>query len=253
MTLKFSGTFQDLAAKLEELNGQWDESQPNKKVLRLNDGVMNWFETTGTINFQGKGKGKIDLENQVPKLLYPAEASTIGVSKMLVETQERSSTLTKSTETSSIERQFLTTGINEGELVIGIVSAVGTECQQVIVPLVDRPRGFGYTAEEISVSSCLPRFADGSEYKRVKHYMQAGNRLRETSKNNAILAAGAVKSILAVRSDSNPKKAYIVKSLKHPEEVEFLRKVYGDGFYLIGIHADEKRRHQHLTEDKGSH
>ena len=45
MTLKFSGTFQDLAAKLEELNGQWDESQPNKKVLRLNDGVMNWFET----------------------------------------------------------------------------------------------------------------------------------------------------------------------------------------------------------------
>lgn len=103
MTLKFSGTFQDLAAKLEELNGQWDESQPNKKVLRLNDGVMNWFETTGTINFQGKGKGKIDLENQVPKLLYPAEASTIGVSKMLVETQERSSTLTKSTETSSIE------------------------------------------------------------------------------------------------------------------------------------------------------
>ncbi|HBE6645459.1 TPA: dCMP deaminase family protein, partial [Escherichia coli] len=30
-----------------------------------------------------------------------------------------------------------------------------------------------------------------------------------------------------------------------------LRKVYGGGFYLIGIHADEKRRHQHLTDDKG--
>jgi cytidine deaminase len=33
--------------------------------------------------------------------------------------------------------------------------------------------------------------------------------------------------------------------------VEFLRKVYGDGFYLIGIHASEKRRSQRLIQDKG--
>src|SRR5690625_7395603 len=81
--------------------------------------------------------------------------------------------------------------------------------------------------------------------------MQAGDSLREASENNAILAAGVAKRIADSRDRSNPKRAYIVNSLKHPREVEFLRKVYGDGFYLIGIHADEKRRHQYLTNDKG--
>lgn len=35
MALKFSGTFADLTAKFVTLGGEWDESQPNKKVLRL--------------------------------------------------------------------------------------------------------------------------------------------------------------------------------------------------------------------------
>lgn len=251
MTLKFSGTFIELTTKLTSLGGQWDESQPNKKVLRLNNGVMNWFESTGSINFQGKEPGKGTLEVEVPKLLYPAEAETITVSKVSVDTPVASSSLTYSTQSLSIERQYLTTGINDGELVIGIVSAVGTEYKRVTESLTDRLKGFGYEVEEIRVSSCLPNFSGGSEYERIKFYMQAGNKLRESSRNNAILAAGVAKSISAIRKRSNPKRAYIVNSLKHPREVDFLRKIYGDGFYLLGIHADEKRRHQHLTEDKG--
>lgn len=250
MALKFSGTFSDLSSKLAALNGQWDESQPNKKILRLHNGVMNWFESTGSINFQGKSPGKATLESKVPTLLYPTEIEAITTSKALVDTLDISSISTESTQDLSIERQYLTTGINDGELVIGIVSAVGTEYKRVTEPLTDRLKGFGYTVEDIRVSSCLPSFSGDSEYDRIKHYMQAGNGLRENSKNNAILAAGVVKSISDSRKTSNPKRAYIINSLKHPREVEFLRKVYGDGFYLIGIHADEKRRHQHLTEDK---
>uniref|UniRef100_UPI0010C01F88 deaminase n=1 Tax=Pseudomonas asiatica TaxID=2219225 RepID=UPI0010C01F88 len=53
------------------------------------------------------------------------------------------------------------------------------------------------------------------------------------------------------RDLSNAKRAYIVNSLKHPEEVALLRKIYGQGFYLIGIHADPKRRLHYLTNDKG--
>ncbi|OCQ05913.1 cytidine deaminase [Vibrio parahaemolyticus] len=150
-----------------------------------------------------------------------------------------------------MERRYLTTGINEGELVIGIVSAVGTEYKRVTDPLIDRLKGFGYSVQEIRVSACLPSFSGADEYERIKHYMQAGDALRENSENNAILAAGVAKNISSSRSPSNSKRAFIVNSLKHPREVEFLRKIYGDGFYLIGIHADEKRRHQHLTDDKG--
>lgn len=251
MVLKFSGTFADLSSKLVTLQGQWDESQPNKKVFRLNSGVMNWFESTGSINFQGKDPGKATLEVEVPKLLYPAETVSITATKVTTATSEPSLSATNPTKTDSIERRYLTTGINEGELVIGIVSAVGTEYKRVIEPLVDRLKGFGYSAQEIRVSACLPSFSGTDEYERIKHYMQAGDALREHSENNAILASGVAKNIFSSRDDSSPKRAFIVNSLKHPREVEFLRKIYGDGFYLIGIHADEKRRHQHLIDDKG--
>ncbi len=251
MVLKFSGTFADLSSKLVTLQGQWDESQPNKKVFRLNSGVMNWFESTGSINFQGKDPGKATLEVEVPKLLYPAETVSITATKVTIATSEPSLSATNPTKTDSIERRYLTTGINEGELVIGIVSAVGTEYKRVIEPLVDRLKGFGYSVQEIRVSACLPSFSGTDEYERIKHYMQAGDALREHSENNAILASGVAKNIFSSRDDSSPKRAFIVNSLKHPREVEFLRKIYGDGFYLIGIHADEKRRHQHLIDDKG--
>lgn len=251
MALKFSGTFTDLSSKLTTLHGEWDESQPNKKVLRLNGGVMNWFESTGSINFQGKDPGKTTLEVEVPKLLYPAEAESIVVTKVTTATAEPSSSVTTPTKCDSIERRYLTTGINEGELVIGIVSAVGTEYKRVTEPLIDRLKGFGYSVQEIRVSGCLPSFSGTDEYERIKHYMQAGDSLRENSENNAILAAGVAKNISSSRSASSTKRAFIVNSLKHPREVEFLRKIYGDGFYLVGIHADEKRRHQHLTDDKG--
>lgn len=251
MALKFSGTFTDLSSKLTTLHGEWDESQPNKKVLRLNGGVMNWFESTGSINFQGKEPGKTTLEVEVPKLLYPAEAESIVVTKVTTATAEPSSSVATPTKCDSIERRYLTTGINEGELVIGIVSAVGTEYKRVTEPLIDRLKGFGYSVQEIRVSGCLPSFSGTDEYERIKHYMQAGDALRENSENNAILAAGVAKNISSSRSASSTKRAFIVNSLKHPREVEFLRKIYGDGFYLVGIHADEKRRHQHLTDDKG--
>ncbi|WP_026028937.1 anti-phage dCTP deaminase [Vibrio ordalii] len=251
MALKFSGTFADLSSKLVALRGEWDESQPNKKVLRLNGGMMNWFESTGSINFQGKNPGKATLEVEVPKLLYPAEAESIAAQKVTTVTPEPSSSATNPTKTDSIERRYLTTGINEGELVIGIVSAVGTEYRHVTDTLSNRLQGFGYDVKEIRVSACLPRFSGTDEYQRIKHYMQAGDTLRENSENNAILAAGVAKNISSSRSASSSKRAFIVNSLKHPREVEFLRKIYGDGFYLIGIHADEKRRHKYLTDDKG--
>ncbi|MCX7205657.1 MAG: anti-phage dCTP deaminase [Proteobacteria bacterium] len=251
MSLKFTGTYEELKQKLGSLTGAWDDSQPGKKVLRFNEGVMNWYESTGTIQFQGKGDGRAQLEAEVPKLLYPDE-NTDSLMATAVASASASATLivTKAT-VESLEQRFLTTGINEGELIIGIVSAVGTESTRVIGPLMDRLKGFGYSVEDIRVSSILPAPASStSEYDRIKHYMREGDNLRESSKNNAILAAGVVQQISEKRGVAPTKKAYIVNSLKHPREVEFLRKVYGDGFYLIGIHADVKRRHKFLTEDK---
>jgi deoxycytidylate deaminase len=254
MGLKFAGNFDELQQKLISLGGSWDISQPNKKILRLNSGVMNWFETTGSINFQGKGVGKEQLESSVPSLLYPSEIKATQAIEQETPT-DATETVNEAPKTPvkpSLERQYLTAGVNDGELIIGIVSAVGTETSRVLGPLKDRLGGFGYRVEEVRVSSILPNLSSHStEYDRIKQLMGAGDALRKSSKNNAILATGVTKQISEKRANTAEKQAYIVNSLKHPREVEFLRKVYGDGFYLIGIHADEKRRHKYLTEDKG--
>jgi hypothetical protein len=73
MKLIFKKSYEELNELLSEIDGMWDESQKNKKVLRFNGGVMNWYESTGTIQFQGGKEGKRYLESRVKSALYPAE------------------------------------------------------------------------------------------------------------------------------------------------------------------------------------
>lgn len=250
MTLKFTDTYTELKNKLSSLNGEWSELSPNKKVFKYKDGLMNWFETTGTISFQGKSIDKEFLESKIPALLYPSENVSLAVAEPLALEAEIEAEIDERINT--IENKYLTKGINDGELIIGIVSAVGTEYSRVISPLRDRLSIFGYEVEEVRVSSILASPQDGiSEYERIKHYMNNGDQLRKESGLNGALATGAAKIIQEKRKKNTAKQAYIINSLKHPREVELLRKIYGDGFYLIGIHNDEKRRHKYLTDDKG--
>lgn len=250
MNLKFTGSFEDLKAKLAPLGGQWDESQSNKKILRVEKGVLNWFETTGTLSVQGKTQGKELIERQVPHLLYPAEYPE-DKSKLIKDECPEPLAMGNDEIDPSVENLYLTNNFENSELIIGIVSPVGAEYDRVGTPLKDRLRGFGYDVQEIRVSSLLSSPPPGlKEYERIRYYIAAGDKLRKETKNNAILAAGVANEIKKRREGEPSKTVYIINSLKHPDEVEFLRKVYGYGFYLFGIHADEKRRHNHLVEGK---
>jgi len=51
MKVIFTGSYEELKSKLSELCGEWDDSQSNKIVFRLNNGVMSWFQSTGTAEF----------------------------------------------------------------------------------------------------------------------------------------------------------------------------------------------------------
>ncbi|MGZ5501546.1 MAG: anti-phage dCTP deaminase, partial [Nitrososphaeraceae archaeon] len=252
MKLIFTKSYEELKSQLSTIGGEWDESQTNKKVLKLNDGVMNWYETTGTIQFQGKEQGKLDLEIKVKSVLYPDEfQNEEKTTQELIATKESNKLNIKEASSSSVSDTYLNGNFNNSEIIIGVVSAVGTENNRVITPLTDRLKRFGYNVTEVKVSSLLNSSSYSSEYERIKELMQQGDELRKSTKNNAILAYGAAKLIKSKRDNSKPKNAYIVNSLKHPEEVEVLRKIYGQGFYLFGIHADKKRRLQFLTNDKG--
>ncbi len=254
MKLIFTEGFDQLKKKLSSIGGEWDESQKNKKILRYQGGIMNWYETTGTIQFQGQVEGKVVLEENVRKVLRPGESTNQLHTHQEVTIDEPIQSEGIDTEhDESIPSKYLMGGFDSSEIIIGIVSAVGTETTRVITPLKDRLKQFGYSTEEIKVSSLLNTSgtASESEYDRIKELMSAGDQLREKSKNNAILAYGAAKLISKSRKQVTNKRAFIINSLKHPDEVETLRKIYGQGFYLFGVHADKKRRLYYLTHDKG--
>jgi deoxycytidylate deaminase len=251
MKLTFTKSFAELAELLTSLGGTWDESQPRKKVLRHEGGVLNWFETTGTISFQGPEQASKSLEANVKYLLYPNEFPDPDSINAATAAAEIAKDHIIGTESSPSEK-YLLGKFDNSELIIGLVSAVGTETSRVVTPLKDRLTRFGYTAIEIKLSSLLPQPAsDSGEYHRIKELMKAGDDLREKESNNGILAYGASKLIMLSRPSGDGKTAYIVNSLKHPDEVEVLRKIYGQGFYLFGVHADKKRRLHYLEQDKG--
>jgi deoxycytidylate deaminase len=256
MKLVYSKSYPELQAALLKLNGSWDESQSNKKVFRLNNGILNWFETTGTLQFQGKEPDKAELERQVREILSPGTIGETQISQSAV----ASSPILEDPKAATIEAnpdpasRLLSECLNDSELIIGIVSSVGTETGRVVTALTNRLAGFSYQTLEIKVSSLLSTVASAAyanEYERIKDLMNRGDSLREKTQDNGILAHGTAKMIKESRATNQPKTAYIINSLKHPEEVHTLRKIYGQGFYLIGVHAEEKRRIRYLIDDKG--
>nr|WP_315424772.1 anti-phage dCTP deaminase [uncultured Pedobacter sp.] len=260
MKLIFTGTETELKEKLKSLEGDWNSNQPNKVILRSHGGIMNWFITTGTVQFQGNLAAANLLETNVKQLLYPEEYAaeekfTAAASTPFPNLEEPVAAIEANEEDNSdfapdVSTQYLQDKVFASEIIIGLVSAVGTEVSRVTDPLKSRLQGFGYEVIEIRVSSLLPIATAGiSEYNRISHYMSEGDKIREQTSNNGILAYGAAKLIKESRPE-NKKIAYIINSLKHPDEVSALRKIYGHGFYLIGIHSDKKRRLNFLMNDK---
>lgn len=149
----------------------------------------------------------------------------------------------------------------DSELVIGIIHTVGTNSAEVIQCIIDSLRKFHYTSEFIKVSKdilsefvkSVPPFAD--EFERISFFMDRGNEIRKKTKDDAILMKGVSAYIykkFRMEHGGSPKDrtAYIIDSIKHPAEVDFLRKTYGDGFHLIGISADYGQRKKYLTNRK---
>jgi deoxycytidylate deaminase len=156
----------------------------------------------------------------------------------------------------------------DAELVFGLVYAVGTDYRPVLAYLEDQIRLGGYAADSLHVSDWFAetaerlsldiRLLDSNEYERIASRIDAGNKIRTRTKQADIFALIASSKIFSTREmdeSDNPvahkRRAHILVSLKRPEEVESLRKIYGPGFYLIGIFADEAQRVDFLTNRKG--
>jgi deoxycytidylate deaminase len=145
----------------------------------------------------------------------------------------------------------------ESELVIGLVGPLGTDNDKIIGMITNRLREYQYETEVIRISSVIfpalvgaEKMPTGTAYERANGLINLGNAIRRESDNNAVLAIAAAAEIGRRRPQPNgPTKrlAYIVSSLKLPDEVAELRKIYGRGFCLFAVHTDRDRRVRHLT------
>src|SRR5205085_6342945 len=80
--------------------------------------------------------------------------------------------------------------------------------------------------------------------RRFGALQEIGSRLRHEN-DNAFVAAGMITGIHAARSKGGPLIA-ICDALRHPAEVQLLRSVYGEAFWLLGVVCDERTRHARL-------
>lgn len=161
-----------------------------------------------------------------------------------------------------MQSKIYTGDFKDSELVIGLVGPVGTELRKVCRILKERlSRSFNYKVNEIYISKdIIPVLVDlgdinfnRDEFKRINSLMDAGNKARKLSKDNSVLALGAAAKIGEGRSEKKPYRgrvAYLINSLKRPEEVEKLRSIYEEGFFLIGVFSEEDQRRKYLNVDQ---
>ena len=128
--------------------------------------------------------------------------------------------------------------IPKPELFIGLVGAVGSDLTLLSAALTEELEKVGYKATIIQLSKNLkqlPQYKNIPESpKDVRYhaYMTAGNGFREDTRRGDAMALLGIASMREHRktvteSESTPDndgRAYIIRSLKHPEEVETLRR-----------------------------
>ena len=149
----------------------------------------------------------------------------------------------------------------DAEVVLGIASPVGTDVNAIDSIIQDRLKTLGYRVNSVRITkliSGLPhlktKLRSSPPRARLESYMDAGNEARRAAKRGDFLAMCAINQIRSKRPAENPfqsRTAHVIRSLKHPDEVRTLRRVYGSGFFLIGIFGSEQSRLTFLTEDKG--
>ncbi|MCG8418213.1 MAG: deaminase [Proteobacteria bacterium] len=148
------------------------------------------------------------------------------------------------------------------ELVLGLVAPVGANLDGIQPILEDRFKHFNYETNLIRLSHLLRELeletvlTESPPAERYQRYMDAGTEARRISRHGDFLALSAAYQIQQKRTNeedgSKPlrRTAHVLRSLKHPDEVHTLRRIYGDGFFLLGIHAPREIRLKYLTNDK---
>jgi deoxycytidylate deaminase len=159
------------------------------------------------------------------------------------------------------------------ELVFAIVCPLGTPYGRVVEALSNYLSHFGYKTKKIQVSTYFDDLLlqlgsnikpEGeSAFGAAHHKIAAGNKIREITKKNdmmALVAAGAIADLRYQENKALGRKpnsrrsiplnntAFVISTVRRPEEVTTLRRIYGSGFFLVGVNASREEREHYLSE-----
>lgn len=148
------------------------------------------------------------------------------------------------------------------ELFFGLVGAVGTDLDRVISALGKALASADYRSETIRLSELLravdkykslpTKYAD--EY--VDEHMTAGDEFRRLTGLREAVAILGVSKVSDIRASKGQvgdgeilaNHAFIFRSLKNPGEIEALRRIYGESFYLIAAYTRLQDRRVSLAK-----
>lgn len=143
------------------------------------------------------------------------------------------------------------------DLIFGITAPIGTDVEQLTNVLSKELSAYGYRSEVFRLSSFLqfdvfPNLtSEGKSIARL--LMDRGDELRISLESGDAAVALAIFRIHAARKkigddSTGEKRAWILRTLKHPDEVELLRKVYGSNFVSLSVGEAEESRRESLEQ-----
>ena len=157
---------------------------------------------------------------------------------------------------------------DHSELVIALVAAVGAEVELVVDQMATQLNSYGFDSEPLRLSNYLAERAEESYAEKpfdeqLWEAMSEGDKLRQQWDRDDALALQAISDIVATRAARSPatveiapgetepanleRYAFILRSLKTPDELETLRAVYGPRLVVIGAYSPKDRREANLA------
>jgi deoxycytidylate deaminase len=159
--------------------------------------------------------------------------------------------------------------LHANEFIFGVVGPVGSGTSLIATSIQDQLKSIDYETHLIKASQVIAKWAEGenvavdnkSRLDIVISLQNAGDQLRETTKDNAAVARHLAEEIRYTRAKARglnveanepvepdgDRRAYILDSIRHPDEVRLLRQVYGEAFCLVAVVCPDDVREQRLT------
>ncbi len=150
------------------------------------------------------------------------------------------------------------------ELVFALVGALGTDLNAVATSLRQVLAAVHYDALEIHLSALIREIdkwkvlqSSPRDERYYDMYMDACNELRQQiqcGEAMALLAVAAIRHMRRQRDESETKQssdrgqAFILRSLKHPDEARMLRSIYGPNLTLVSAYSPRSSRVDNLAK-----